>query len=122
MYRMRGTKTGLEEYLKIYVGDGVTIKGELAPFQINVNSTVGGVDTTVGGLPPYFFIVHVALGTPDPDESQKKIRAVEAVLEIEKPAHAFYVLNVTAPPFQLPIREPDGSYKPRPMIGKETLI
>lgn len=58
IYRMRGTKTGLEEYLKIYVGKRVTIVDEADPFQIGIASQVGK-NSRIGGFPPYFFIVNV---------------------------------------------------------------
>ncbi len=58
IYRMRGTKTGLEEYLKIYVGKRVAIVDEVDPFQIGITSHVGK-NSRIGGFPPYFFIVNV---------------------------------------------------------------
>jgi phage tail-like protein len=58
LYRMRGTKKGLEEYLKIYVGKHIIIIDETEPFQIGVTSHVGK-KARIGGLPPYFFIVEV---------------------------------------------------------------
>ncbi|MBN2487711.1 MAG: hypothetical protein JXA98_01635 [Methanosarcinaceae archaeon] len=58
LYRMRGTKKGLEEYLKIYVGKHITIIEEAEPFQIGVTSHVGKKGR-LGGFPPYFFIVEV---------------------------------------------------------------
>lgn len=58
IYRMRGTKKGLEEYLKIYVGRHVTIIDEADPFRVGFASCVGK-NARIGGLPPYFFIVEV---------------------------------------------------------------
>lgn len=58
IYRMRGTKRGLEEYLKIYVGKHITIIDEVEPFRVGVTSHIGK-QARVGGLPPYFFIVEV---------------------------------------------------------------
>jgi|GEM_PF-2100711 len=58
IYRMRGTKRGLEEYLKIYVGKHITIIDEVEPFKIGITSHVGKKGR-IGGLPPYFFIVEV---------------------------------------------------------------
>jgi phage tail-like protein len=112
LYRKRGTRGGLEEYLKIYAGEGVTIKDEVAPLDVGVSSTVG-VDTVIGGLPPYFFIINVAFGEPEPAKLKAKAKAVEAVLEIEKPAHTFYKLNLQAPTLQIGTRA---------TIGKDTLI
>lgn len=58
IYRMRGTKKGLEEYLKIYVGRRITVLDKAEQFQIGVTSHVGK-KSRLGGLPPYFFIVEV---------------------------------------------------------------
>lgn len=112
LYRKRGTKEGLEEYLRIYAGPGVTIKDEIAPLQVGVSSKVG-VDTVVGGLPPYFFIVNVAFDEPAPDKLKQRGKAVEAVLVIEKPAHTFYKLNFQGPTLQVGVKS---------TIGKDTLI
>jgi phage tail-like protein len=58
IYRMRGTKRGLEEYLNIYVGKHISIIDEVEPFRVGVTSCIGK-KARIGGLPPYFFIVEV---------------------------------------------------------------
>lgn len=58
IYRMRGTKRGLEEYLRIYVGKRINIIGDAKQFQVGTTSYVGK-KARVGGFPPYFFIVEV---------------------------------------------------------------
>ncbi|MEF8701279.1 MAG: phage tail protein [Candidatus Accumulibacter sp. UW20] len=112
LYRKRGTKAGLEEYLKIYAGDGVSILDELDPMQVGVTSTVG-VDTVVEGLPAHFFHTNVAFTTPDPAELSRKTASVRAVLDIEKPAHTYYNLSISGPTFQIGVRS---------IVGKDTLI
>lgn len=112
LYRKRGTKAGLEEYLKIYAGDGVSILDELDPMQVGVTATVG-VDTVVEGLPAHFFRANVAFTTPDPAELSRKTASVRAVLDIEKPAHTYYNLSISGPTFQI------GE---RLTVGKDTLI
>jgi phage tail-like protein len=112
LYAKRGTKSGIEEYLKIYAGEGVTIKDELSPLQIGASSTVG-VDTVVGGQPPYFFIVNVAFAEPDAEKIKLKVKAVKDVLDIEKPAHTFYQLNFQGPTLQIGVAS---------TIGEDTLI
>lgn len=112
LYRKRGTKAGLEEYLKIYAGDGVSILDELDPMQVGVTATVG-VDTVVEGLPAHFFRANVAFTTPDPAELSRKTASVRAVLDIEKPAHTYYNLSISGPTFQIAVRS---------TVGKDTLI
>jgi phage tail-like protein len=108
LYAKRGTKAGIEEYLKIYAGEGVTIKDELTPLQVGASSTVG-VNTVIGGQPPYFFIVNVAFAEPDPEKLKPKVKAVRDVLDIEKPAHTFYQLNFQGPTLQIGIASTVGT-------------
>lgn len=93
LYRKRGTKEGLEEYLKIYVGDNVSVFDDLGPLRVGVSSRVG-VDTVIGGLPPYFFIVEVTFPAPNPGLIAEKKRAIKEIIDIEKPAHTFYRINI----------------------------
>ena len=60
LYKRRGTKEGLQEYLEIFVGPNVDIEESLAGIQIGELSTVG-VDTVIGGAPPFFFYVRISL-------------------------------------------------------------
>ncbi|GFO97060.1 phage tail protein [groundwater metagenome] len=100
LYKKRGTKEGLEEYLKIYVGKGVRIIDELGPFQVGISSKVG-IDTVIGELQPYFFIVDVTLPVPDPKAMSEKKKAIEDIIEIEKPAHTYYKTNITVPTMRI---------------------
>lgn len=93
LYQKRGTREGLEEYLKIYVGEDVSISDDLGPFRVGVNSRVG-IDTVIGGLTPYFFIVDVTFPAPNPRLIEEKTRAVKEIIDIEKPAHTFYRINI----------------------------
>jgi phage tail-like protein len=113
LYKERGTPGGLKKYLQIYAGEGVTIRDEFGPFQVGVrtNSQVG-VNTYIGTR-PYFFTVQIAFDTPDEEELKKRKKSVEAVLEIEKPAHTDYKLNYSGPTFQVGVHS---------TIGTDTLI
>ena len=101
LYRIRGTKKGLEEYINIYLpGVDVEIVEVVAPFQIGVTSTIGK-DTYLGGGPPHFFSVTIIL--PEPDLELKKIREkeVRAIIDLEKPAHTYYELKTIVPTLQI---------------------
>jgi phage tail-like protein len=110
LYRKRGTKAGLEEYLKIYVGDGASIVDVHEPLQVGVSSHVG-VDTVVGGVPTNLFRVNVAF--TNPAELASKAASVRAVLDIEKPAHTHYTLTISGPTFQIGVHS---------TVGQDTLI
>jgi phage tail-like protein len=89
LYRLRGTKQGLEEFVRIYTRLGVSINEWNTPFQIGVHSTIG-VDTILDGGGPYFFQVVLRLPTPDPEEQRKYREVVTAIIDMEKPAHSYY--------------------------------
>ncbi len=95
LYKIRGTKKGLEEYLKIctgYTGYGVEIIDEIKPFQVGKTSHVGK-DTILGGLPPDHFIVNLTM--PESDDSiLSKREMIEELINMEKPAHTNFKLNI----------------------------
>ena len=95
LYQKRGTKEGLEEYLKIYLGEEaqkVRIIDELNPFQIGVNSRVG-VDTRIDGLPLYYFIVEISFSTTDLQKQMEMVTYIREIIDFEKPAHTCYQIN-----------------------------
>jgi phage tail-like protein len=112
LYKKRGTREGLEEYLKIYIGEGVRILDELGPLQIGVHSRIGQ-DTVIGGLPAYFFIVDIILPVPDPLLIIEKRKSIEELINMEKPAHTYYMINITVPTMRI-------GYHSR--IGVDTLL
>jgi phage tail-like protein len=112
LYRIRGTKKGLEEYLKIYVGSGVEIKEYLSPLRIGVTSMIGE-NTMIGGAPPHFFAVYIGLSERSRLVLVQKSQAVKAIIDMEKPAHTYYRLTVKVPSLQI------GHYS---TIGENTLL
>jgi len=102
LYKKRGTKEGLENFLKIYAGGGVYIDEWLSPLQVGVNSTIGR-DTVLGGGPPDFFAVEVILPEPDLELKAKKEAEVRAIIDREKPAHTYYQLEVIVPTMQISV-------------------
>jgi phage tail-like protein len=107
LYRLRGTKRGLEEFLRIYTRLGVVVDEFRTPFQIGVHSTVG-VDTLMDGGAPHYFHVKVLLSTPDPELIKKHREIAIAVVDLQKPAHTFYTLTVETPTFQIDVHSTVG--------------
>jgi len=112
LYRMRGTKRGIEELLNIYLSGtvvtgtgnqgniGVKITEHVPTYCVGVNSYVGEMyQALVGGLPAYHFIVDLILAKPDEKLLKRKVTAVKKVLNMEKPVHTSYKLNVIVPRF-----------------------
>lgn len=112
LYRMRGTREGLEQYLRAYVGTGVQVEDLHQPLQVGVTATVG-TDTVVGGIPANLFRVRVAFTTSDLAGLSKRTESVRAVLDIEKPAHTDYILSVSGPTFRVGVQA---------LVGVDTYI
>ncbi|NIM10349.1 MAG: hypothetical protein GTO45_00030 [Candidatus Aminicenantes bacterium] len=112
LYKKRGTKQGLEEFLRIYVGAGVSINEWYSPFQVGVTSTVGK-DTAIGGGPPGFFIVKVIIPEPDLELKMRTENVLRTIIDREKPAHTYYRLEVVMPYMKVGVHS---------TIGKDTIL
>jgi phage tail-like protein len=112
LYRLRGTKPGLETLIQIYTALPPVIHEFNTPFQIGVHSTIG-VDTMLDGGAPHFFGVTIRLATPDPGERKRMQEVVTAIIDLEKPAHTQYKLDVVTPVLQIGVHS---------TIGVDTLL
>jgi phage tail-like protein len=81
LYRLRGTKEGLERMLSLYTGQ---------PVEIDDDHTV-----------PHFFTVALMLPQADPEQVRRIQEIARAIVDQEKPAHTFYALEVTTPTMRL---------------------
>ena len=100
LYRLRGTKEGLEQVIGIYTRLGATINELHTQFQFGVHSTIG-VDTILGGGAPHFFRVLVRLPTPDPQQIRQHLEVTASIIDMEKPAHTYYALDPVTPELQI---------------------
>ncbi|HVF49998.1 MAG TPA: phage tail protein, partial [Pyrinomonadaceae bacterium] len=100
LYRLRGTKQGLEEAVRIYTRLGPTIDEQMAGFQVGKTSTIGE-DTRLSSGASHFFRVRILLPTSNPEELSKQSQVVRDILDMEKPAHTNYVLEVDTPSLQI---------------------
>jgi len=100
LYRLRGTKQGLEEVVRIFTRLAPSIDELNTSFQIGVHSTIG-VDTLLDGGGPHFFRVLMRLPTPDPEQRRQMQEVATAIIDMEKPAHTHYVLEVETPYMQI---------------------
>lgn len=103
-YPIRGTKKALETYLRLYLeavnsGD-VVIEEDARSFQVGIEAELNKT-TIVGGLPDHYFRVKVRFGTADPQLRQQRRRAIESILDQEKPAHTYYQVETSGSTFQL---------------------
>ena len=101
LYPIRGTRRYLEEILKLYLDALPSVTDEDFPLlQIAVHSTVG-VDTYLGGGPPFLFQVSLAFSQRDNDFVARQRQLAREVIELERPAHTWYELQVIFPKLQL---------------------
>lgn len=107
LYRLRGTKRGVEEFLRIYTRLGASIDELGSALQIGVRSTVG-VDTVLDGGAPFFFRVRVLLPTTDPAQIKAQRAVANAIVDLQKPAHTYYALTVETPTFQIGVHSTVG--------------
>ena len=89
MYRLRGTRRGLLEYLRIYTGAEPTITEHYGGIRLDGMSQLG-LNSVLGRGRGHRLIVVLEL---QPD-SAFDLRKVEAIIEAEKPAHTAYDLVV----------------------------
>lgn len=94
-YRLRGTKTNLQELLRLFVGGTPSIEEtSTSELQIGKHSTIGK-DMFLRGGPPHFFKVIIALSEGLQGDRQALARQLEiasSIIELEKPAHTDYEL------------------------------
>lgn len=93
LYQIRGTKKYMEELLKLHLDAVVAVDdSELPRFQVAVHSTLGRY-TYVDGGPPYFFRVKLEFSATE-REVEVQSRMAREVIELAKPAHTIYSLDV----------------------------
>ena len=91
LYRWRGTKKGLSEYLSIYTGNTPEISESVAGMRLDRDTRLG-INTVLGssGKGSQF---QVSLKLED--DSQISLNTIKSIIDAEKPAHAVYTLQVT---------------------------
>jgi hypothetical protein len=90
LYRWRGTKRGLSDYLEIYTGARPTIHDQPYPGMRLGESARLGPGNKLGGVLPHTFVVTLAV----PDLTAINEQIVRQIIESEKPAHTAYRLQI----------------------------
>jgi phage tail-like protein len=96
LYKLRGTKRGLEAILQIYLRN--------AGFSEEVQ-----IFDQFNDLPNYFQ-VELRLSQLNPDEYWRKARIAKAIIDQEKPAHTFYALRILVPTLRITLN-PKENYR-----------
>jgi phage tail-like protein len=104
LYRLRGTKAGLERMLELYAGQLPHVDDDFEQ-------------------PAHFFQVRLRLTEADPELLQRKQQIARAIIDQEKPAHTFYALQVEVPTMRLVSTAKQRQTKaPLLILGENTLL
>lgn len=112
LYKLRGTRAGLEEYLKVYAGDtNVVIREFTDEFIVGETTVVGG--NVMIYERPYYFQVEIIAIAEAREDLDRYIASVRKIIDREKPAHTTYDIFLDVPSLQIAVKS---------TIGKNTLI
>ncbi len=90
LHRLRGTKRGLSEYLRIYTGNSPEISEHIQGMALDVNTKLG-INTILGSAGAgNSFTVSLELD----NSSDIDIETIKAIIDSQKPAHTVYTLYV----------------------------
>ena len=90
LYRWRGTKQGLSEYLRIYTGVVPQVLEHTPVIQLGTNTNSGTIETRGTEYEAHCFTVILEV----PDVSTIDADIVRSIIESEKPAHTTYILQI----------------------------
>lgn len=108
LYRWRGTKQNLRDLLAIFTtGIPTIIESQGSEFQIGVHATVGE-DSYLGGGPPHYFRVTIALPRMAESLRSRQLQIARALIDLEKPAHTFYDLIPISPSMRIGVNSTVG--------------
>ncbi|MBS1824045.1 MAG: hypothetical protein JST93_01875 [Acidobacteria bacterium] len=101
LFKRRGTRDGLQEFLRTFVGNQVRIDEPDGGMTLGVDNTTLAVDTFLSDAPAYFFRVRISYGfPPDPFDFavwNNLLQGTRTIVDLEKPAHTYYQLDARSP-------------------------
>lgn len=100
LFRLRGTRKGVEMALQTFT--------RLVPA-----ITEGADPAKPADFRPHYFHVLLRIADPDPVKRKRYVDIATAILEIEKPAHTYYTVEVETPAMQINVHS---------TIGVDTLL
>lgn len=104
LYRIRGTRKYVEELLALHLEAMPAVTDfEIPALEIGSHSMVGD-DTCLGGGPPHFFRVFLVAPLLQAEALQAQCAMARSVIELAKPAHTYYELEVASPHLEVGVR------------------
>jgi phage tail-like protein len=94
LYGLRGTRRGLREHLRLYTGRTPLIVENFDGLRLGQDAVLG-LSTQVGSDSPRANALHVTVFADASDALDERI--VRQIIELEKPAHVAYTLEIRAP-------------------------
>jgi phage tail-like protein len=94
LYRWRGTRRGLREHLRLYTGRTPLIVEGFDGMRVGQDAVLG-LNTTIGGATPRQHWITVTVLSDQPENLDERI--LRQIIEIEKPAHVGYTLEIRRP-------------------------
>jgi phage tail-like protein len=95
LFRKRGTRIGLHDYLEIYAGQPPQIIEHRAnDFRLGRDARLGPSIALGARNHPHTFTVTLRLPSIEAAPAAERRRTLEAIIESEKPAHTRYTLNI----------------------------
>ena len=95
LYRRRGTRAGLAEFLELYTGVAPRIDERRARnLTLGRNALLGPSVALGTGNVPHSFSVTLRLPRVSDEESETRRNVIESIIDAEKPAHTSYTLEV----------------------------
>ena len=106
LYRRRGTRAGIAQYLEAYTGHDVEIIEHRANnFVLGIEGQLGpGIALGMRNQPHTFTVIVHAEGEwtdielKDRQQASKRIAGIKAIIDAEKPAHTGYTLRIEPSP------------------------
>ena len=91
LYRWRGTRRGLREHLRLYTGQVPLIVENFDGARLGQDALLG-VNTRIGRPTPQPHTIHVTVMADDPSQLDERI--LHQIIQLEKPAHVAYTLEI----------------------------
>lgn len=88
LYRLRGTLDGLRKVLSVYTNEAEVVINDFTD------------DNSAPGRPHYFHVT-ISLQDVDVEELLRQEKIATAIIDLEKPAHTIYELEIHAPAMQV---------------------
>jgi phage tail-like protein len=121
LYKKRGTRAGIDEYLAMFVGHQARVEEPRGFILADRPTSVLGVNTFISA-PAHYFRVRIEYGFPpnpfDIAEWRNIRQGTRAIVDLEKPAHTYYTLRGSTPGIILGGLLHGGPNGPLPARGK----